>query len=233
MNDRYDVPGRLFYDRWEAGHALAPLLHRFKLEHPVVLGLPRGGVPIAAAIAEDLGAELDVVVARKLGAPESPELAIGAVTANGGQYFNKEIIQQLGVRPDYLEREVARQSEEAQLQEHLFRGPHHHIELEGRVVILADDGLATGATMRAAARSARRRSPSRLIVAVPVGSVEACEALREDADEVVCPHQPEPFWAVGFYYRNFEPVPDEEVTSTLASYRRRATTGPEPPVTRL
>jgi|CXWL01.1.fsa_nt_gi predicted phosphoribosyltransferase len=233
MSDRYDVLGKLFYDRWEAGHALAPLLHRFEREHPVVLGLPRGGVPIAAAIAEDLGAELDVVVARKLGAPGSAELAIGAVTANGGQYFNDEIIQQLGVRPDYLAREVARQSEEAERQEHLFRGPHHHIELEGRVVILADDGLATGATMRAAARSARRRSPSRLIVAVPVGSVEACEALREDADEVVCPHQPEPFWAVGSYYRNFEPVPDEEVTSILASYRRRAITGPESPATRL
>lgn len=219
MNGRHDVPGGLFYGRYDAGHALAALLRRFEAEHPVVLGIPGGGVPLAAAIAQDLGAELDVIVARKLGAPESAELAIGAVTADGAQYLNEQMIQELGVRRDYLEREIAHQMEEAQRREQLFRGSNHHISLEGRTVIVADDGLATGATMRAAVRSVRRRAPKHLIVAVPVGSIQACEALRAEADDVVCPHQPESFWAVGFYYRHFEPVPDEEVTRILASYR--------------
>jgi predicted phosphoribosyltransferase len=221
MNDRHDVPGALFNDRYDAGHALAALLRRFEPEHPVVLGIPRGGVPLAAAIAEDLDAELDVIVARKLGAPESAELAIGAVTANGGQYLNEPMIRGLGVRQEYLEREIAHQMEEALRREQLFRGSNHHISLEGRTVIIADDGLATGATMRAAVRSVRQRAPKHLIVAVPVGSTQACEALRDEADEVVCPHQPESFWAVGFYYRHFEPVLDEEVASILASYRKK------------
>jgi putative phosphoribosyl transferase len=220
MNEQYDVPGGLFRDRYDAGHALIPLLRRFEAEHPVVLGIPRGGVPLAAAVAQELGAELDVIVARKLGAPGSPELAIGAVTANGGQYLNESIIRELGVRQDYVEREVAHQMEEARRREELFRGANHHIPLEGRVVIVADDGLATGATMRAAVRSVRQRAPKRLVVAVPVGSIQACDALRAEVDELVCPHQPESFWAVGFYYRHFEPVEDDEVRRILASFRK-------------
>jgi predicted phosphoribosyltransferase len=220
MNEQYDVPGGLFRDRYDAGHALSPLLRGFESEHPVVLGIPRGGVPIAAAIAQDLGAELDVIVARKLGAPGSPELAIGAVTANGGQYLNEAMIRELGVRQDYLDREIAHQMEEARRREELFRGTNHHIPLEGRIVIVADDGLATGATMRAAVRSVRRHAPQRLIVAVPVGSIEASSALRGEADELVCPHKPESFWAVGFYYRHFEPVPDDEVARILGAYRK-------------
>lgn len=220
MNDRYDTPGALFADREEAGNALAALLRADERESLVVLGIPRGGVPVAAAIADDLGAELDVVVARKLGAPESAELAIGAVTANGGQYLNSEIIRELGVPDAYLRAEIAHQMEEAQRREELFRGSGQHIPLEGRTAIVVDDGLATGATMRAAARSVRRRGPKRVIIAVPVGSVEACAAMQEEADEVICPHRPDPFWAVGFYYRRFDPVPDEDVARVLASHRQ-------------
>ena len=220
MRPEYELPGGLFRDREEAGHALVEFLRGYDLKEPVVLGIPRGGVPVAAAIAEDLHAELDVIVARKLGAPESAELAIGAVTANGGQYLNDEIIRELGVSDAYIKREVERQMAEAHRREAMFRGSNHHIPLTGRDVILADDGLATGATMRASARSVRGRGPARLVIAVPVGSVQACIALRAEADEVVCPYQPEPFWAVGYYYRHFEPVPDEEVARILAAYRK-------------
>jgi predicted phosphoribosyltransferase len=217
--DRYELGGPLFSDRVEAGHALGDALAEYKEQHPVVLGIPRGGVPVAAAVARDLGGELDVIVAHKLGAPYQPELAIGAVTANGGRYLNEEIIAELGVRRDYLEDETAHQMEQAQRRETLFRGANHHIALKDRTVIVTDDGLATGATMRAALRSVRLRSPKRTIVAVPVGPVDTCRAMRAEADEVVCLHQPEPFLAVGYYYRDFKPVPDEQVSEILASFR--------------
>jgi predicted phosphoribosyltransferase len=210
----------LFVDRVGAGHALARALENYRSENVVVLGIPRGGVPVAASLAGDLDAELDVIVAHKLGAPESPELAIGAVTANGGRYLNNEIISALGVTREYLDEEIAHQMREAVRREALFRGTNDHIPLAGRTVIVADDGLATGATMRAALRSVRLRAPKRLIVAVPVGSTEACETMRSEADEVICLHQPDPFWAVGFYYRHFEPVPDQDVASILEAFRK-------------
>jgi putative phosphoribosyl transferase len=228
MNKNYYVQEALFADRYEAGHALAEALRAYEREHPIVLGIPRGGIPVAAAVADDLHADLDVIVARKLGAPESAELAIGAVTANGGQYLNDEIIRELGVSAAYLEREIAHQMEEAGRREKLFRGTGQHIPLEDRTAIIVDDGLATGATMRAAARSVRRRAPGRLVIAVPVGSVQACQDVRTEADDVVCLYQPEPFWAVGFYYRHFEPVPDDEVARILASHRQARSTAGAP-----
>lgn len=219
MNEQHDVSGPLFFDREEAGHALALSFKHLALERPVVLGIPRGGVPVAAALAHDIEADLDVIVSRKMGAPESAELAIGAVTANGGRYLNERMIHELRVSHDYVERETANQMEEARRRERYFHGEHEQISLEGRTVLIVDDGLATGATMRAATRSVRRRSPKTVIVAVPVGSINACESLRVEADEVACLHSPASFWAVGFYYRHFEPVPDEEVAAILASYR--------------
>jgi putative phosphoribosyl transferase len=229
MNDQYRVDtGRFFVDREDAGRALTPQLRRFEEEDPVVLGIPRGGVPVAAVVARELEAELDVVVARKVGAPGSKELAIGAVTANGGQYLDERLIRELRVGERYLEETVRTEMEEARRREDLFRGANHHIELAGRTVIIVDDGLATGSTMRAAVRSVRQRGPKRLIVAIPVGAPESCEALRPEVDELVCLYKPEAFWAVGFYYRHFRPVPDEEVTRILTSYRAgRAISGAE------
>jgi predicted phosphoribosyltransferase len=227
MDSRYDERRGLFANREEAGIKLAPLLKRFGTERPVVLGIPRGGVPVAAVLARELGAELDVIVARKLGAPGSPELAIGAVTANGGRFVNEQMISELGVSSEYLEREILRKMEEARQREQLCRGSNHHISLEARTVIIADDGLATGSTMRAAVRSVKQRRPRRIVVAVPVGSTTAVEDLRAEADEVICPHQPEPFWAVGYYYQHFEPVEDDEVTRILATYREAQAAGAE------
>lgn len=221
--------GPLFRDRTAAGAELARALEQYHARsgvRPLVLGIPRGGVPVAAEVARQLEGDLDVVVARKLGSPISPELAIGAVTANGGRYVNEQIIHGLGVTPEYLERVTAEQTEEARRREARFRGRRPRLEAEGRVVIVVDDGLATGATMRAAVRSVRMQRPARLIVAVPVGPVATCTELRQEADEVVCRFQPEPFWAVGLYYEHFEPTEDAEVQRILrgwdAAAQRRA-----------
>ena len=219
--------GRLFYDRREAGARLAEALDEYRGKDVLVLGIPRGGVPVAAEVACGLDAELDVVVARKLGAPTSPELAIGAVTANGGRFLNEELIRELGVSDAYLERVAAEQMAEARRREERFRGPHAIGEVTRRTVIVVDDGLATGATMRAAVRSVRKQEPARLVVAVPVGSAEACAALREEADEVVCLYQPVPFFAVGAFYEHFEPTEDAEVQQILEEWhaaRRQAGT---------
>ena len=206
---------RLFRDRLEAGARLAERLSQYRGKNVLVLGIPRGGVPVAAEVARRLQASLDVIVARKLGAPGAPELAIGAITANGGRFLNESIIRELGVDDAYLQAVTAKEMAEAQQREQRFRGARPPAPVEGRVVILIDDGLATGATMRAAARSVRQRKPARLIVAVPVGSRAACAALREDVDEVICLAEPEPFFAVGLYYERFEPVEDGQVVRLL------------------
>lgn len=209
------VPQLPFVDRAEAGRLLGEGLSRLAGSHPVVLGIPRGGVPIAAEVAVRLDGDLDIIVARKLGAPMSPELAIGAVTSDGGRFLNDDVIQSLGVGEAYVARETERQLADARAREVRLRAGHPAMELTGRTVILCDDGLATGATMRAAARSIRKRGAGRLIVAVPVGSTEACTALAREADEVVCLAEPEPFIAVGRYYLNFEAVEDDTVARLL------------------
>ena len=204
-----------FRDRLDAGACLAECLAAYAGTGALVLAIPRGGVPVGAEVARRLGADLDVVVARKLGSPISPELAIGAVTANGGRFLNDEIIRSLDVSPAYLAAVTAREMAEARRREECFRGPHARSEVAGRIVIVVDDGLAPGATMRAAARSVRSRHPHRLVGAVPVGSREACTALEEEVDEVVCPYRPEPFFAVGVYYERFGPTEDAEVQRIL------------------
>jgi predicted phosphoribosyltransferase len=172
-------------------------------------------VPVGTEVARALDAELDVVVARKLGAPFHAELAIGAVTADGERFLNQHLIGQLRVDDAYLDRITKEQREEAQRREQLFRQDRPPADVKGRTALLVDDGLATGATMRAAARSLRKREPGRLVVAVPVGSREACWALLKDADEVVCLAQPDPFYAIGLYYEHFEQVEDAEVLRLL------------------
>jgi predicted phosphoribosyltransferase len=210
----------LFRDRRHAGDALAEGLERYRGCNALVLGLPRGGVVVAAQVARWLDAELDVVVARKLGSPVSPELAIGAVTANGGRFLNEDVIAALGVSEAYIEGVTAVQRAEAQRREADLRGARPAPSIAGRVVILVDDGLATGATMRAAIRSVRQHRPRRLVVAVPVGSVEACTALRDEADEVVCLSAPQDFGAVGRFYGEFWQTEDAEVRELLAEAAR-------------
>jgi putative phosphoribosyl transferase len=217
--ERMVPSGYSFRDRVEAGRRLGEHLTRFKGKDVLVLGIPRGGVPVAAAVARVLDADLDVVVARKLGAPGSPELAIGAVTANGGQFLNEDIVEELEVSAAYIEKVSAEQRAEARRREERFRGGRPAARVPGRTVIVVDDGLATGATMRAAVRSVRSQQPDRLVVAVPVGSHQACDALRSEVDEVVCLYQPDPFWAVGLYYQHFQPTEDDEVQEILEKQR--------------
>jgi putative phosphoribosyl transferase len=218
--------GPPFRDRIDAGRLLVKHLGAYRGKDVLILGIPRGGVPVAAEVARGLDADLDVLVARKLGAPGQLELAIGAVTANGGEFLNEEIIRSLGVSGEYIQKAKKEQMAEAHRRETRFRGDRPEQRMQDRVVILVDDGLATGATMRAAVRSARKHRPARLVVAVPVGSQEACAALGEEADELVCPSVPEPFGAVGYFYQNFEPVEDAEVENILQEFfaRRGAAT---------
>jgi putative phosphoribosyl transferase len=210
--------GPLFRNRQDAGHALAKRLEHHRGMHVLVLGLPRGGVPVAAQVALALEADLDVVVSRKLGSPVSAELAIGAVTANGGRFLNDDVIRMLNVSDAYLTAVTETQQAEARRREALFRGSRPAPVIRGRTVILVDDGLATGATMRAAVRSVRQQHPKQLVVAVPVGSPEACAALRGEADEVVCLHEPKYFGAVGNYYEDFTPTQDSDVQALLEEF---------------
>ena len=211
-----------YVNRADAGRTLGACLEKYKGRHPLVLGIPRGGVPVAAEVARALEADLDVIVARKLGAPGQPELAIGAVTSNGGRFLNQEMIRDIGVTDEYLQSVTAAEMAEAQRREEKFRGGRPAAAIQDRIVIIVDDGLATGATMRASVRSVRKHQPALLVVAVPVGSQEACAGLRQEADEVVCVQQPAMFWAVGLYYENFEPTLDDEVTEILRQYQKPA-----------
>lgn len=221
---RYDRGGDtgVFENREHAGAMLGDALSAYRGRGALVLGIPRGGVPVAAEVARRIDADLDVVVARKLGAPGAPELAIGAVAADGERFLNEDIIRDLRVSPAYLDAVTARASEEAHQRERQFRGTNHTMEVRGRVVIVVDDGLATGATMRAAIRSVRRREPATLVVAVPVGARETCDAIRPEVDDLVCLASPEPFFAVGLHYEHFDPTPDADVGRLLSEARRRA-----------
>lgn len=209
------APGQRFANRQAAGDALADAMSHYRGADVLVLGLPRGGVVVAARVAEELAGELDVIVARKLPSPISQELAIGAVTADGERYLNEGLISELGVSDTFLEAITQVQRNEAVKRERELRGNRPPPRIAGRVVVLVDDGLATGATMLAAVQSIRQQKPGHLIVAVPVGSREACEALAAEADEVVCPWQPHPFGAVGLYYQDFVQTSDAEVREIL------------------
>jgi putative phosphoribosyl transferase len=218
------VSGRRFLDRQDAGRFLAEALASYGPRDPLVLGIPRGGVVVAAEVARRLDAEIDVLVARKLGAPGQPELAIGAVTADGGRWLNGSLVAALGVDPEYLDGVTRAQTAEARAREERFRGVRPPPVVRGRVVILVDDGFATGATVRAAARALRRKKPALLVLAAPVGAPDTCRDLMAEADAVVCPVQPSPFHAVGAFYERFEQTEDEEVAAILA----RAHTGASP-----
>ncbi len=211
----------LFADRRAAGVFLAKRLQPYRSKGLLVLGIPRGGVPVAAAVAQELDAELDIVVARKLAAPLSEELAIGAVTADGGRFLNDEIISELNVDQTYIERITQVQLTEAKRRAASLRGDAPSARIAGRVVILVDDGLATGATMIAAARAVKAQHPLELIVAVPVGSKTACKTLTKEVNAVECLTTPEPFWAVGAHYEDFSQTEDVECERLLREARER------------
>jgi predicted phosphoribosyltransferase len=222
----------LFKDRVEAGRRLGQRLSEYAGRNDVlVLGLPRGGMPVAEQIAAALGAPLDMLLVRKLGLPRHEELAMGAIASGGVVELDQALIRRARVSPEQVEQVVLRESAELTRREQLYRKGRARHALRGRTLILVDDGLATGATMTSAVRAARREGPSRVVVAVPVASEEACAGLaRGIADECVCLERPEPFVAVGIWYERFDQTSDEEVIACLErsaeDERRRALSSP-------
>lgn len=209
----------VFSSRVEAGRMLAAALSSYKGKDVVVLGIPRGGLPVAREVADALQAPLDIVVVRKLGAPGQPELGIGAVVDGDHPraIFNQEVIESLGVGDDYINREIERQLKEIKRREIAYRGGEPPVALAGKTVIVVDDGIATGSSVRAALRGVRRAKPRQVMLAVPVAPAETLEALRHDADKIVGLETPQDFYAVGQFYRDFHQVSDDEIKRILAA----------------
>ncbi|HUP45176.1 MAG TPA: phosphoribosyltransferase [Thermoanaerobaculia bacterium] len=206
-----------FADRHEAGRALGEeLAHRYGgRDDLVVLALPRGGVPVGYHVAEALGAPLDVFLVRKLGVPGHEELAMGAIATGGVRVVNDQVLRHVPVSPSMIEAVAERERRELERRERAYRGSRPPVDVRGRTVIVVDDGLATGSTMRAAVRALRKMEPAAVIVAVPVAAARTCEELRSEADDLVCLRTPEPFDAVGLWYRDFAQTTDEEVHELL------------------
>jgi putative phosphoribosyl transferase len=217
--------GPLFQDRAHAGKSLAAkLTHHARDASVIVLALPRGGVPVGFEIARELDAPLDVFVVRKLGVPGYEELAMGAIASGGVRVLNDEVLQRLNLPASVVDAVTREEQAEVARCEKAFRGSREPLAIAGRTIILVDDGLATGATMRAAVRALRQQNPAGIIVAVPIGSRDTCDHFRHEVDELVCGDTPEPFFAVGTWYANFLPTTDNEVRSLLdhAAHERRA-----------
>jgi putative phosphoribosyl transferase len=211
---------RPFHDRVDAGKALARHLSKYAGRPDVtVLALPRGGVPIGYEVARALGAPLDVFIVRKLGVPGQEEYAMGAVASGGVRVLNEDVVRSLRLSDTAVERITAKELPDLNRRERLYRGDRPELDLTGRTVILVDDGLATGSTMKAAVKALKARGPARTVVAVPVAAPDTCEELRREVDEVVCAVTPEPFRAVGLWYEDFSQTSDEEVHDLLARGR--------------
>lgn len=218
-----------FRDRFEAGRVLAEHLQPYAGRGDVVvLALPRGGVPVGFEVARRLRAPLEVFVVRKLGKPGSEELAMGAIATGGVRVLNQEVVQRYNISGKDIALAIEREERELARRERLFRGGRPPPRIEGQTVILVDDGLATGSTMRAAVMALREQEPARIVVGVPVGAPETCGEFEDEADEVICAVSPERFYAVGSWYEDFTQTTDEEVRELLErSARERAELGGE------
>jgi len=216
----------IFRDRTDAGRQLAARLTRYADRTDVlVLALPRGGVPVAYEVAKELKAPLDVFLVRKLGVPGHEELAMGAIASGGVRVLNEDIVDYLGIPAEVIDAVAAHEQRELERRARAYRGDRPPPDVKDRVVILIDDGLATGSTMRAAAASLRLQKPGRIVVAVPVSSPETCDQFRSEVDEIVCLITPKHFQGVGLWYENFSQTTDEEVGELLkrATQQQRAT----------
>src|SRR5262249_18190552 len=206
-----------YRDRFEAGQLLAERLTRYTNRDDVlVLALPRGGVPVAFEVAQALKAPLDIFLVRKLGVPGHEELAMGAIASGGVRVLNEDIVNYLCIPDELIDQVAADEQQELERREWLYRNGRAAFDERGRKVILIDDGLATGSTMRAAIVALRKQQPASIVLAVPVASCETCDELRNEVDEVVCAYTPEPFYAVGLWYEDFSQTSDEEVRDLLA-----------------
>ena len=216
----------LFHDRRDAGVHLAKALARFAPSHPLVLALPRGGVPVAFEVARALEADLDLLFVRKLGAPGYEELGIGAVVdgAEPQLVLNEEVVRQLGPTPEYIRTEMRKQLAEIDRRRRVYLGNNEPVPVAGRTVIVVDDGIATGGTIKAALKGMSKVHPARLILAVPVAPAEAIAGLREECDDIICLYEPYPFYAVGAHYVVFDQTSDAEVVKLLAAARRQRNT---------
>jgi predicted phosphoribosyltransferase len=207
----------LFRDRTEAGRVLADKLMKYANRPDVlVLALPRGGVPVAFEVAQALNAPLDVFLVRKLGLPGHEELAMGAIASGGVRVLNDDVVRALNIPDEVIDEVAAEEQRELERRERMYRGDRPPPDVRGRTVILIDDGLATGSTMRAAVAALRQLGPSRIVVAVPVAAPETCQELQDEVDETICARTPDPFYAVGLWYHDFSQTTDEEVHDLLA-----------------
>ncbi len=203
-------------DRYEAGRMLASRLMSYaNRPDVVVLALPRGGVPVGYEVARSLNVPLDIFVVRKLGVPGHPELAMGAIASGGVRVLNDDVVRGLRIPQQLIDAVTAREQQELERREREYRDGRPPLDVHGRTVILVDDGLATGSSMRVAAQALRAKQPARIVVAVPVAAPSTCEAFASEVDEVVCAVTPEPFWAVGQWYKDFGQTTDEEVRDLL------------------
>lgn len=208
----------MFRDRNDAALKLAERLLDYKGQKPLVLGIPRGGVVIASVLARELGGELDIILTRKLGSPVNPELAMGSVDENGNIHLNASIIDALGVTSEMIERERRAQLEVIRSRAEAYRRIYPKIPLKDRIIIITDDGIATGATMAAAIDTARAEKPAKLVVALPVGPPEKIDEMQADADEMICLSAPPYFQAVGQFYDSFTQIEDSEVEQILREF---------------
>lgn len=205
-----------FQDRTEGGRLLASKLAKYANRPDVqVLALPRGGVPVALEVAKALNAPLDVFIVRKLGVPRHEELAMGAIASGGVRVLNRDVIDRLRIPRALIDAATTREQEELSRRERLYRGDRVAPELQNRIVILVDDGLATGSTMRAAVKALRKLHPSKVIVAVPTAAPSTCDEFKTEVDEIICAMTPEPFYAVGAWYEDFSQITDDQIRDML------------------